>query len=206
MSKGKLIVLSGPSGVGKSTVIKRILENHPDYMFSVSATTRAPRPGEIPGKSYHYITTYQFQKMVQEDAFLEYNHYASGDYYGTPAQPIVEVLEAGGIALLDVDPNGAFQVQQRCPEAVLIFIAPPSMAELRRRLEGRQDTPAEKVAARIAHARWEIQQAHKYQYLVLNDEVDSCVDRLEAIFAGKAEAQSSLFENNSELYILKEVH
>ncbi len=206
MSKGKLIVLSGPSGVGKSTVIKRILDNHPDYLFSVSATTRDPRPGEIPGKSYHYITTDLFQQMVQQDAFLEYNHYASGDYYGTPAQPIAEVMEAGGVALLDVDPNGAFQVQQRCPDAVLIFVAPPSMAELRRRLEGRQDTPAEKIAARIAHARWEIQQAHKYQYLVLNDVVDDCVDRLEAILADAPDAAKSLYENNTELYILKEVH
>ncbi len=206
MSKGKLIVLSGPSGVGKSTVIKRILENHPDYLFSVSATTRAPRPGEIPGKSYHYITQEQFKELMLRDAFLEYNHYAGGDYYGTPAQPVMDVLEAGGVALLDVDPNGAFQVLERCPDAVLIFIAPPSMAELRRRLEGRKDTPPEKIAARIAQARWEIQQARRYRYLVLNDEVEPCVDRLEAILADAPEAEGSLYENNTELYILKEVH
>lgn len=206
MSSGKLIVISGPSGVGKSTVIHRILGNHPEIMFSVSATTREPRPGEVPGKDYHFISQDEFKELVAREQLLEYNHYASGDYYGTPAEPILQTLSQGGTVLLDVDPNGALQVLERCPEAVLVFIAPPSMAELHRRLNGRGDTKADKVMARLAHARWEIQQARRYRYVLLNDQIDGCVERMEQIIADAPEAEKCLYENNTELYILKEVH
>lgn len=205
MKRGKLIVISGPSGVGKSTLIRTIMKNHPDYQFSVSATTRPPRPGEVCGKDYHFLTKEAFLEMVQQDALLEYNHYASGDYYGTPAQPIHDIMEQGGTVLLDVDPNGALQVRQHCPEAVLIFVAPPSMAELHDRLVGRHDTPQDKIQARLDQARWEIQQAHHYQYLVMNDEVEQCVARLEEILLDAPEAAQSLYENNCDLHILKEV-
>ena len=110
MSEGKLIILSGPSGAGKSTVIRQILERHPDFFFSVSATTRQPRGGERDGVHYHFITPAQFEGMIAGQALLEYNHYASGDYYGTPAEPVRRVLDRGGTVLLDVEPNGAFQV------------------------------------------------------------------------------------------------
>lgn len=206
MSRGKLIVVSGPSGVGKSTVIHRILDSHPEIMFSVSATTREPRPGEVPGKDYHFISEDEFKGLVAREQLLEYNHYASGDYYGTPAEPIRAVMDQGGTVLLDVDPNGARQVTERCPEAVLVFIAPPSMAELHRRLSERGDTKPEKVMARLAHARWEIQQARHYRYLLLNDQVESCVTCMEQILADAPEAEKCLYENNTELYILKEVH
>lgn len=206
MKQGKLIVISGPSGVGKSSVIGEILKRHPDYLFSVSATTRAPRPGEVPGVSYHYITEEKFKTLVAQNALLEYNHYASGDYYGTPAAPILQTIAAGGTALLDVDPNGALQVAKQYPQAVLVFLAPPSMTELRRRLEGRNDTPPEKILARLAQARWEIQQAEHYRYLVLNDDFDDCVARMEEILSGSENAQRSLYTNNSDLKILKEVY
>ena len=205
MKQGKLIVISGPSGVGKSTLIRTIMENHPDYRFSVSATTRAPRAGEVCGKDYHFLTREAFLEMVEQDTLLEYNHYASGDYYGTPARPIYEIMEQGGTVVLDVDPNGALQVRRHCPGAVLIFIAPPAMTELRSRLEGRHDTPPEKIQARLTQARWEIQQAPHYEYLVVNDQLDQCLLRLEEILTGAPEATRSLYENNRDLHILKEV-
>ena len=206
MKQGRLIVISGPSGVGKSTLIRTIMTNHPDFRFSVSATTRAPRPGEVCGRDYHFLTREDFLRMVEQDTLLEYNHYASGDYYGTPAQPIYDMMNEGCTVVLDVDPNGALQVRQHCPEAILIFIAPPAMAELRSRLEGRGDTPPEKILPRLNQARWEIQQAKHYQYLVLNDQVEQCVCRLEEILSGAPEAARSLFENNRDLPILKEVN
>lgn len=207
MNRGRVVIFSGPSGVGKSTVLGQILQNHPDYFFSVSATTRAPRPGETPGVSYHYLTPGEFQDLLRRDALMEYNLYAGGDYYGTPAQPVYDVLSRGGTAVLDVDPKGAAQVLAKIPEAVTIFIAPPSMAELRRRLESRGDTPPEKISARLAQARWEIQQASRYTYLVLNDSggLARCVAQVEAILSGKPEAQRYRYENNTNLPILKEV-
>lgn len=205
MNRGKLIVVSGPSGAGKSTVLHRILDKHRDFRFSVSATTRSPRPGETPGKDYHFITVEKFQKLIQQNALLEYNHYASGDYYGTPAAPMLETMERGGTAILDVDPNGAFQVRRHCPEAILIFLAPPSLKELRTRLEHRGDTSPEKIEARLRQAHWELQQAKEYTYLVVNDQVDACVERLERILTEDPRAEESLFINNQHLEIMKEV-
>ena len=205
MSEGKLIILSGPSGAGKSTVIRQILERHPDFFFSVSATTRQPRGGERDGVHYHFITPAQFEGMIAGQALLEYNHYASGDYYGTPAEPVRRVLDRGGTVLLDVEPNGAFQVLEKLPQAVMVFLAPPSLAELRRRLESRGDTPPDKVEARLKQAHWELAQAPHYTYLVVNDQVDVCVAQVEAILQGGPEAAACRYENQSEVEILKEV-
>lgn len=206
MNKGKIVIISGPSGAGKSTVLRSILAGG-NYFFSVSATTRGPREGEVPGVSYHYITSQAFRDLIAQDALLEYNHYASGDYYGTPAAPIRETLEKGGTAILDVEPNGAFQILKKYPNATTVFLAPPSMAELRARLESRADhtmTP-EKLEKRLAQARWEIRQACHYTYLVVNDVVEDCVARLEAILAGSPEAEACRYENNTHVNILKEV-
>lgn len=166
MSQGTLLILSGPSGAGKSTVIHRILERHPDFFFSVSATTRQPRGSEKDGVDYHFITPAQFEDMIAGQSLLEYNHYASGDYYGTPGEPVRQVLARGGTVLLDVEPNGAFQVREKLPEAVMIFLAPPSMAELRRRLESRGDTSPDKIEKRLKQAHWELAQAPSYSYLL----------------------------------------
>lgn len=205
MDKGRIVIISGPSGVGKGTILKPILEENPDFFFSVSATTRAPRPGEVPGVSYHYITVAEFEKLLAEDALLEYNHYASGDYYGTPANPVREVLARGGTAILDVEPNGAFQILERYPQAITIFVAPPALADLRARLIHRGDTPPEKMEPRLKQAVWEIRQACRYTYLVVNDDKDACTNRVKAILAGAPEAEACRYENNTYLNILKEV-
>ena len=205
MSQGTLLILSGPSGAGKSTVIHRILERHPDFFFSVSATTRQPRGSEKDGVDYHFITPAQFEDMIAGQSLLEYNHYASGDYYGTPGEPVRQVLARGGTVLLDVEPNGAFQVREKLPEAVMIFLAPPSMAELRRRLESRGDTSPDKIEKRLKQAHWELAQAPSYSYLLVNDQVDGCVARLEAILQGGPEADACRYENQSEVASLTEV-
>ena len=190
MKQGRLFIFSGPSGAGKSTVIHQILQRHPDFLFSVSATTRLPRNQERHGVDYDFMTPEKFQAMIAEDELLEYNHYAGGDYYGTPAAPV---------------PNGAFQVRKKLPQAVMIFLAPPSLAELRRRLESRGDTPPDKIEARLKQARWEIQQACHYTYLVLNNRVETCVAQVEAILQQSPEAEACRPENQTDLEILKEV-
>lgn len=204
MNKGRLVLVSGPSGAGKSTVLHRVLAQHPDYFFSVSVTTRDPRPGERDGVDYHFITTEAFREMIRREELLEYNHYASGDYYGTPALPIRRIVEQGGTAVLDVEPNGMLQVQRWYPDALTIFLAPPNLEELRRRLENRGDTRPEKIEARLRQAVWELQQAHRYTYLVVNRQIEPCVAEVEAILAGAPGAERCRYEHNTDLEIFKE--
>ena len=184
MSKGKLIVMSGCSGVGKSTVLSRVMESRDDLLFSVSATTRPPRDGEIDGISYSFITLEQFQKMIAEDAFVEYDGHMA-NWYGTPKAQLEEKLERG-VVLLDIEPNGAFRVKENRPDAVLVFIAPPSMEELERRLRGRGDTSEEQMQLRLDRARWEMEQSEKYDHVVINDQVDTCAEQILKIIAEKA--------------------
>ena len=185
MSKGKLFVISGASGVGKSTVLKRVMEARNDLTFSVSATTRGPRPGEIDGVSYYFITRPEFEERVARGEFLEYDeHHAV--LYGTLNSQVLEKQEQGHV-ILDIEPNGAFQVQKAWPEAVLIFIAPPSAEELERRLRGRGDTGEEQIAMRLARSRWELEQSKKYDYIVINDQVETCAEEILNIIAKKAD-------------------
>ncbi|MBO5836814.1 MAG: guanylate kinase [Oscillospiraceae bacterium] len=172
---GKLFVFSGASGVGKSTVLTKVMKTREDLHFSVSATTRAPRPGEIDGQSYYFVSKEAFEQMIQEDAFLEYDAHM-GNYYGTPKNQL-EKLQNGSL-VLDIEPNGAFNVRKHWPEAVLIFIAPPSMEELERRLRGRGDTSEQQIALRLDRVRWEMEQSKQYNYLVTNDQVDTCAQQI----------------------------
>ena len=190
MSEGKLIILSGLRGREK-TVIRQILERHPDFFFSVSATTRQPRGGERDGVHYHFITPAQFEGMIAGQALLEYNHYASGDYYGTPSRACAPGAGPGAAPCCWMwSPMARFRVLEKLPQAVMVFLAPPSLAELRRRLESRGDTPPDKVEARLKQAHWELAQAPHYTYLVVNDQVDVCVAQVEAIFAGRPGGRS----------------
>ena len=169
---GKLFIISGPSGVGKSTVLKALFREHPDLYFSVSATTRAPREGEIDGVHYRFIKSEQFLQMVQENEFLEYAEYV-GSFYGTPRGPVEDAMAQGRDAFLDIEIQGAQQVYEKRPDAVRIFIAPNSWAELERRLTERGTDSAEKIQKRLLRAKVELQAAENYDYLVVNDTVDS---------------------------------
>ena len=176
MSKGRLFVISGASGVGKSTVLKRVLDSKENITFSVSATTRAPREGEQDGVNYYFVSHETFRQMIENGEFVEYDDHMK-NYYGTPRRQLDEKLERGDV-ILDIEPVGAFNVRAQCPEAVLIFIAPPSYEELERRLRSRGDTPEDQIQVRLERARWEMEQSQKYDYIVINDQVEACAAKI----------------------------
>ena len=185
MSLGKLFVISGASGVGKSTVLKKVMDTRKDLIFSVSATTRAPRPGEVDGVHYYFVDQATFDQMIADDAFLEYdNHFKT--CYGTPSAQMEEKLTRGNV-ILDIEPNGAMNVKAKRPDATLIFIMPPSIEELERRLRSRGDTSEEQVQIRLDRASWELEKAEGYDYRVINGEVDTCADEILKIIADKAD-------------------
>ena len=181
MSKGKLVVISGASGVGKGTVLGIMMKKRKDLSFSVSATTRPPRPGEVDGVHYYFVTRERFEEMIRQDAFLEYDAHAD-NYYGTPRAQAEEKMEQG-LLLLDIEPMGAKQVKQAAPDAVLIFIMPPSRQELERRLRSRGDTSEEQMQLRLERAAWEMDQRAWYDYVVVNDDARRCADEILTIIA-----------------------
>ncbi len=176
MSKGKLVVISGASGVGKGTVLGKVMEKRSDLSFSVSATTRDPRPNEIDGVHYYFVTKERFEEMIANREFLEYDAH-NKNYYGTPRGQAEEKMERGHV-LLDIEPKGARQVREAAPDAVLIFIMPPSMEELERRLRGRGDTPEDQIVIRLERAVWEMEQRVWYDYIVVNDDAQRCADEI----------------------------
>ncbi len=176
MKKGKLVVISGCSGVGKGTVLGIMMKKRSDLAFSVSATTRDPRPGEQEGVHYYFITREKFENMIAAGEFLEYDAHHS-NYYGTPRGQ-AEEKQARGHVLLDIEPMGAKQVKAAEPASVLVFIQPPSMEELERRLRGRGDTPEEQIAIRMERAKWEMEQRCWYDYVVTNDDAERCAEEI----------------------------
>ena len=181
MNNGKLFVISGASGVGKSTVLASVMAQRKDLTFSVSATTRDPRPGETEGISYYYVSKEKFLDMIENNEFLEYDAHM-GNFYGTPKAQLEEKLRQGNV-LLDIEPNGAFIVRKARPDAVLIFIAPPSLEELENRLRNRGDTPEVQIKLRMERVAWEMEQGRKYDYFVVNDQVEACANKILEIIA-----------------------
>ena len=184
MRKGKTFIISGPSGVGKSTVLAALMESRPNLYFSVSATTRDPRPGEVDGVHYHFLDVDTFRQWIAKDEFLEYAEYV-GNFYGTPKKFVDAAMNQGKDVILDIEVQGAIQVTSKRPDAVRIFIAPPSWAELERRLTERGTDSPDKVQKRLLRAKVEFQTAHTYDYFVINDTVDNAVRELNAIMTAE---------------------
>ena len=184
MKKGKTFIISGPSGVGKSTVLSAMLEKRPNVYFSVSATTRDPRPGELDGIHYHFMDVDSFRKWIAMDQFLEYAEYV-GNFYGTPKRFVDEAMEQGKDVILDIEVQGAIQVTSKRPDTVRIFIAPPSWSELERRLTERGTDSKDKIQKRLLRAKVEFQTAHTYDYFVINDTVENAVKELDAIMTAE---------------------
>ena len=178
--KGKLFVISGPSGAGKSTVVFKAMNGRDDLCFSTSVTTRAPRPGETDGKEYFFVDHARFLDMVEKDELLEHAEYVS-NFYGTPRAYVEEQMASGKNVLLDIEVKGARQVHEKMPEAVMIFVVPPSLQELERRLRGRGTDSGEAIEGRLIRARQEYAEADFYHYLLINDDADAAAARLCAI-------------------------
>ena len=180
MTKGKTFIVSGPSGVGKSTVLHELFKDREDLYFSISATTRNPREGEVDGVHYHFTDVKHFQELIEADALLEYAEYV-GNFYGTPKKYVDRAMNDGKDVILDIEVQGALQVCSKRPETVRIFIAPPSWEELERRLTSRGTDSPEMIQKRLVRAKTELRTADVYDYFVINDSVERAVRELNAI-------------------------
>ncbi len=187
--KGMLLVISGPSGAGKGTLVQRLLDRDPSFAFSVSVTTRERRKNEIEDVHYHFISEAEYDKLLEEDAFLEHAS-VHGHRYGTLKQEVYDRIDRGENVLLDIDPQGAVSVMEREPDCVSVFILPPSFAELRIRLHTRNTEQQEEIDRRLHNARGEIAQMNRYRYLIVNDNLDLAFEQLLAVV--RAEKQNSV--------------
>lgn len=178
-NKGTLLVLSGFSGAGKGTIVKKLVSEY-DYYISISATTRAPRTGEVDGREYYFKTRDEFQDLINHNGLIEWAEYV-GNYYGTPKQFVEEMLAQGKNVILEIEVQGALNVKKQYPEAVLIFIAPPSIPILRERLIGRGTEDRETIEKRLLRAKEEAKDIKEYEYIVINDELDTCVEQVHQI-------------------------
>ncbi len=183
MNKGGIFVVSGPSGSGKDTLLSQLFKKCPEIKFSISSVTRPMRAGEKEGEKYNFISRKEFEEMLQRDELLEHNVYV-GNYYGTPKTPVLNASKNGDDIIIEVDVNGAKQIREKLPQAVSIFIMPPSFAELEKRLSGRGTETEEVIAERMNSALFEIERATEYDYIVVNDDIDTAVDDIIQIISG----------------------
>ncbi len=197
MNKGVLFIISGPSGTGKGTVCSELIRQG-DVFLSVSATTRDRRLGEVNGETYHFLTRPQFEMLIADGEMLEYASY-SGNYYGTPKAAVENMLSEGRNVILEIEPQGAFIVKEKMPEAVLIFVIPPSMKVLRERLVSRGRETDEQIAERIKAAEWELSQAPKYNYIVVNDDLKKCVSDISDIMSNSYDMINKVYKLFEEI-------
>lgn len=194
MSKGGVFVVSGPSGSGKDTVLKGLFAENPDILFSISSITRAMRPGEREGEKYNFISREHFEEMIKNDLLLEHNVFV-GNYYGTPRIPVEKAVSEGRDIIIEVDVNGAAQIRKKLPEAVTVFIMPPSFAELKRRLVGRGTESEELIEKRLRSALDEIRRAKEYDYIIVNDDAAAASQSLMSVIKAcrlKTERQKNI--------------
>ncbi|WEG15002.1 guanylate kinase [Pullulanibacillus sp. KACC 23026] len=196
--KGLLVVLSGPSGVGKGTVCKALRSRESQLDYSISATTRKPRAGEQHGVEYFFKTKEEFQQMIDQNQLLEWAEYA-GNYYGTPLDYVQNTLESGQDVILEIEVQGAMQVKKNFAEGLFIFLAPPSLSELKNRIEGRGTETAESIAMRLSIAKEEIEMMSHYDYVVENDQVTLACDRIEAIVTAEHCKRERVIEKYKQL-------
>lgn len=198
MSKGTVLIVSGPSGSGKDTILKEVFKEIPEIKFSISSITRNMRDGEIEGEKYNFISVERFLEMIKNDELLEYNKYLD-NYYGTPRMPVENVLNNGGELIIEVDVNGAASIREKLPEAISVFIMPPSFDVLKNRLSGRGTESEELVNKRLNEALNEISRASEYDYIVVNDVLDEAVSDLVSII------KSERYRINKNINIINEV-
>lgn len=188
---GLLAVVSGFSGAGKGTLMNELVRRYDNYALSISATTRQPRPGEVDGREYFFLTEEKFEQMIKEDQLIEYARYVD-HYYGTPKNYVLEQMKAGKDVILEIDIQGALKVKAQFPETLLLFVSAPSAAELKRRLVGRGSENEDVIRARLARAREEAEGMDRYDYLLINDDLDACVEQTHRII----QAQHARAANN----------